>query len=1009
MKIPRIIAILAAATAMQAGAQINSPAAPGYFTRGTAMFTDANYIGALQQLEQAARSRALTDNEQSRLEYLRAMSVFHTRGAADAEPLLKEWLLNWPASTCRADVMMSLADCLFTQNYAEALKAYQEINPEALSTDALRLDLKYRKAYCLLKVGEYDKADALFGQLAYGGKYRNAALFYQGYIQYAKGNNAAAQQAFNKVDRNTEPGNMADYYLSQIYYKEGNYSRALQTAQQILSGRDMSLPYHTHSGADKSLIAEANRIAGESLFQLGDTGQAGPYLQKYVDSVENPLGSALYILGLDQYNNGNYAKAAEYFKPATAEQSAMGQNAYLYLGQSLLHQGDTDGAIMAFDRALRMNFDNTAAENAYFNYAVAKYAGGNVPFGSSVKVFEDFLTRYPASTHADEVRQYIVAGYLTDNNYQAALDAINRAKNPSGQILAAKQRVLYTLGTRDLATGNIPQAIKRLSEAKQLGAHNPEYARETLLSLGEAYLRDGRYNEAITELKSYLSNKATGTSQAHNRAVANIDLGYAYMGNHDWNDAATAFTNALKASGSNLDKATLADIRNRLGDCNLYLKDWEGAIKNYQTAYNTQPETGDYALFQMAMANGYAGRYLDKSMNLESLTADYPTSSLVPEAMLENTEALLRLERTDRALNIWEELISRYPNTPQGRQAYLQMALTYTDLGRTADAEKAYRDIIAKYPTSDEAAQAAEILKQQAANQGTLDQYMQFIAGIENAPQIDASEAERLTWQAARAQADDKGDYSRIADYLTRYPNGKYASTATAMMLRQAADAGNRDAALGYARKLLAQWPDNSEAATAYRIVALADEDAGRGEDALLNWQKAESHATTPAQANLARQGLMRVARDTRNTAEMSRAAKAILASSANVSDLRTEAVYTLGLAQLTDGNAAEAMSTWTPISTLTNSEYGAKAAVALAEAQLAAGDAKAARKTAQAFTDSDTPHTYWLARGFIVLSDALRSLGEKYDADEYLRALRENYPGSEADIFTMIDERLGK
>lgn len=57
----------------------------------------------------------------------------------------------------------------------------------------------------------------------------------------------------------------------------------------------------------------------------------------------------------------------------------MGQNAYLYIGQALLKQNDTDAAIMAFDRAARMTFDNSARENAYYNYAVALSRGGSVP------------------------------------------------------------------------------------------------------------------------------------------------------------------------------------------------------------------------------------------------------------------------------------------------------------------------------------------------------------------------------------------------------------------------------------------------------------------------------------------------------------------------------------------------------------------------------------------------------------------------------------------------------
>ena len=58
-------------------------------------------------------------------------------------------------------------------------------------------------------------------------------------------------------------------------------------------------------------------------------------------------------------------------------------------------------------------------------------------------------------------------------------------------------------------------------------------------------------------------------------------------------------------------------------------------------------------------------------------------------------------------------------------------------------------------------------------------------------------------------------------------------------------------------------------------------------------------------------------------------------------------------------------------------------------------------------FIDANTPHQYWLARGYILLSDILRKQGSDFEADEYLKSLKENYPGDEADIFQMIDQRL--
>ena len=70
-------------------------------------------------------------------------------------------------------------------------------------------------------------------------------------------------------------------------------------------------------------------------------------------------------------------------------------------------------------------------------------------------------------------------------------------------------------------------------------------------------------------------------------------------------------------------------------------------------------------------------------------------------------------------------------------------------------------------------------------------------------------------------------------------------------------------------------------------------------------------------------------------------------------------------------------------------------------------GKTDRAALAADALISSDTPHRYWLARGFILYSDILRKQGKTFEANEYLKSLRSNYPGTEADIFEMIDSRL--
>ena len=70
---------------------------------------------------------------------------------------------------------------------------------------------------------------------------------------------------------------------------------------------------------------------------------------------------------------------------------------------------------------------------------------------------------------------------MTDNNYQAALSAINKIKNPSYEVLAAKQKVLYALGSRELQGGESRAALSHLREAASMGRYDKDVAAEAML------------------------------------------------------------------------------------------------------------------------------------------------------------------------------------------------------------------------------------------------------------------------------------------------------------------------------------------------------------------------------------------------------------------------------------------------------------------------------------------------------------------------------------------------
>lgn len=952
-----ILSALFALGAFGASGQLNLPQSTGYQARAAAMFTQGNFRGCIDQCNAGLE---LADAPRQQLMWLRAAAAFNG-GFSNARALLANYVGQFPAAQNVNSARLMLATLTFyDKDYRAALAQFDTIDSQALN-DNQSEDLIYRRAYCLMMLRDYERAVPLMQSLSATKRYGDSAFFYEAYMAFVDGEYEYSLDLFSKCDRTKAPGNMADYYVAQILFRQARYADALNLLMPLMARRD----------TEPEFSEEINRIAGECFYALGDDNRAMVYLNPYMaaHADDAPL-STRYIVGVERYQTGDYDVALELLAPVSSLTEQMGQSAALTMGQCYLAKGNTKSALMMFDKATTLDFNPAITELAYYNYAVAQVDGGRIPFANSVQTLENFIKRYPDSRYANTVREYLVKGYIATNDYEGALRSLQAMKGVNTPVVEqARQQVNFVLGTRALQAGNAAQAIAYLRDAEKYASANGDIAHQTWLWLGDALYASGDYRQAAAQYRKYL---AKASHSEPNRPTAQYNLAYALFGSRNYAEARPAFQTVVK--NKKLASEIAADCYNRIGDTYYYQKELQEAKRAYQSAYETDRRTADYSLLQIAIIDGHLGQHSAKLQRLDELIAKYPASALRPTAMTEKALALVVTSKTQNAVEVYKQLLANYPQTSHGRNALLQLAILSDNIGDQQSALGYYRRVVTDYPTSPEAALAVDDMKRIYGDKGAIDELNDFLKSIQGAPQLDATERNAI---------------------------------AAAGLLRKAKAATTPDSRLASAGEMITKYPDAEGIEEALQIAAAAYMELGIADKALTTYDRLIVKATNDDMRHSARMGMLRAAVEMEDYNKIIDVTADILSNPVIAGSDMPEVKFARAMAMKATGRVDDALALWTELGASTATLYGVRSAFELADHDFAAGQLQSASKRTEAIIDANPPHPYWLARTFILYSDILRAQGSDFEADEYLRTLRSNYPGNEPDIFRMIDKRL--
>lgn len=965
------------------------------FVEGKELFSLKNYSGCIDKLEAYKQHSTDADLIQE-ADYMLVYSAYE-QGRPNAVELLKDYLDVYPASRHADEVNFLIGSAHFgLGEYQKAIFWFNESNIDMLSSEQQEAYC-FRLAYSLLQTGDMEKARGYFARIEQiGTKYRDASTYYVAYIDYATGKYNNALVEFTRLKDLSDYKERSLYYITQIYFIQNKYEKVISEGKELLA-----------SYPDSENNSEVYRIMGNAYYHLGNEDQAINMLSKYVSSTDSPLRGDLYILGVCYYNKGNYSSAVNALGRTVRENDALSQNAYLYLGQSYLKLKDKNNARMAFEAAATSSFDKQVKEAAMYNYALLIHETAFTGFGESVTIFEDFLNDFPNSKYADKVNDYLVEVYLTTKNYQAALNSIDKIKHPSTKILEAKQDILFQLGTQAFTNMELDKAVDLFSRAISLGAYNLESRNDAYFWRGESYYRQGEYNKAISDYRTYLNNTRQRNTDMY--ALAHYNLGYSYFKLKEYGEALNRFRQYVNLE-SNQQTPAYADAYNRIGDCLFHNRQFAMAEENYTRAAQLQPSAGDYSVYQKGFLLGLQKDYKGKISVMDRLIREFPESQYVDDALFEKGRSYVLLDNNQAAAASFEQLMRDFPQSSLARKAGVQLGLIYFNDNQPEKAAEAYKNVISNYPGSEEAKVALQDLKSVYIELNDINSFAAYANSLGGNVRFEVSEQDSLTYLAAEKlfmRGDNEGARRSLTNYLQTFPQGAFSSNANFYL-----------ASIAFAKK------DLEEAKRLFSLVLESGDTKFREESwarkaeieyldkdyaaAMESFKHLQAVAENPENKEAAKLGLMRCAELTGQPQEALLAANDLLKEPKLSPEIMSEARYVRAKAYISLKQENKALADLKEISKDTRTIHGAEAKYLLAQLYYDNKDDKNAETVLMNFIENGTPHQYWLARGFILLADIYIRQGDDFQARQYLTSLQNNYKGDD-EIAAMIEDRLGK
>ena len=678
----------------------------------------------------------------------------------DAEYRFKQFIFNHPDDYRIDRVYFLLGKYNFERKkYKKAISYFKKLNINKIDKSDIS-EYYYSIGYVYFTEEDFPKAISAFQHNNQPeDPFYQPATYYLAYIDYVEGNYEDALSGFIKIKDAPGFSVLVPYYVAQIYFLQKRYEELIEKA----------VPWYDNASAKQK--PEMARLIGESYFELHEFEKALEYLGFYFSNSSGFSRKDNYAYAYTLYQTGKFESALKKFNLVINKEDELAQIALFNMGDCYLKTNNLTSAQSAFSRAANLNYNPTIKEEAFFNYAKLSYQLSFDPYDEAIQAFESYLDTYPNSKRKDDAYVFLLNVYLKTKNYHSALLIIEKIKNPDEKVKIAYQLSVYNVAVDFYLKGDFDQAMRWFQLVSKYNFDKTLLA-EANFWQGEIKFKKKNFRGAIESYQVFLASSNAVKSTYYQLGLYGI--AYAQLKLRAYTKAFDNFIQFLSVYKGN-DQKMKSDASLRIGDIYFIQKAYTEAISYYQQAIEKSEFDNDYALFQIAMSEGYLDKPKNKINTLLLLISTKPLSVYRTQAIFELGSTYFEIEDFPHALEQFIVVEQVSPNSILVAHARLKRGLIYIKQQDNNAARDVFVSVITDYPQTTEANEALLSLKEV-----DVEKFTELARGSDfkdvSKEDVDAANFE----EAEEAYLEE--NYQRasylLGHYLNGFPNGRFRQNA---------------------------------------------------------------------------------------------------------------------------------------------------------------------------------------------------------------------------------------